>query len=83
MNRAVVREMAALDPDVVVVKGDLTDTGLPEEYEAFLDVYGVLGPRMRHVRGNHDAMRDPTMAVEGRAVRDRARRRDARGARHL
>ena len=65
MNRAVVREMAALDPDAVVVKGDLTDTGRPEEYEAFLEVYGELGPRMRHVRGNHDAMRDPAMAVEG------------------
>ena len=57
--------MAALDPDAVVVKGDLTDTGRPEEYEAFLEVYGALGPRMHHVRGNHDAMRDPTMAVEG------------------
>ena len=29
--------------------------------------YGRLGPRMRHVRGNHDAMRDPEMA--GRARR--------------
>jgi 3',5'-cyclic AMP phosphodiesterase CpdA len=65
MNRAVVREMTKLDPDAVVVKGDLTDTGRPEEYEAFREVYGELGPRMRHVRGNHDAMRDPTMAVEG------------------
>ena len=65
MNRAVVREMTALDPDAVVVKGDLTDTGRPEEYVAFLEVYGELGPRMRHVRGNHDAMRDPTLAVEG------------------
>jgi Icc protein len=65
MNRAVVREMTALDPDAVVVKGDLTDTGRPEEYEAFLEVYRELGPRMRHVRGNHDAMRDPELAVEG------------------
>jgi len=65
MNRAVVREMSALDPDAIVVKGDLTDTGRPEEYKAFLDVYGELGPRMRHVRGNHDAMRDPMMAVQG------------------
>src|SRR4029079_578435 len=46
MNRAVVGEMAALDPDVVVVKGDLTDTGRPEEYAAFLDTYNALGPRM-------------------------------------
>ena len=37
MGRAAVAEMARIDPDAVVVKGDLTDTGLPEEYEAFLD----------------------------------------------
>jgi hypothetical protein len=65
MNRAVVGEMQRLDPDAVVVKGDLTDIGLPEQYEAFLDVYGELGSRMRHVRGNHDAIFDPTLAVEG------------------
>jgi hypothetical protein len=65
MNGAVVDEMLALDPDVVVVKGDLTDSGRPEEYEAFLACYGRLGPRMHHVRGNHDAMRDPEMAREG------------------
>jgi Icc protein len=64
MNRAVVDAMRALDPDAVVVKGDLTDTGRPEEYEAFLDVYRLLGPRMHHVRGNHDAMRDPSLAVQ-------------------
>ena len=62
MNGAVVDEMLALDPDVVVVKGDLTDTGKAEEYEAFLACYGRLGARMHHVRGNHDAMRDPEMA---------------------
>jgi predicted phosphodiesterase len=65
MNGAVVDEMERLDPDLVVVKGDLTDSGRPEEYEAFLAAYGRLGPRMRHVRGNHDAVRDPTLAVEG------------------
>src|SRR5215213_6819511 len=65
MNRAVVDEMLALDPDVVVVKGDLTDTGKAEEYEAFLGCYGRLGERMHHVRGNHDAMRDPELARQG------------------
>jgi predicted phosphodiesterase len=65
MNRAVVAEMQRLDPDTVVVKGDLTDIGLLEQYEAFLAVYGELGPRMRHVRGNHDAIIDPQLAVEG------------------
>jgi 3',5'-cyclic AMP phosphodiesterase CpdA len=65
MNGAVVDEMLALDPDVVVVKGDLTDSGRAEEYAAFLACYGRLGERMHHVRGNHDAMRDPTMAQQG------------------
>lgn len=65
MSRAVVAEMAALDPTAVVVKGDLTRVGSEDEYAAFLDTYGVLGERMRHVRGNHDAMTDPTMAIEG------------------
>ncbi|MEX0664180.1 MAG: metallophosphoesterase [Acidimicrobiia bacterium] len=64
MNRAVVGEMRALDPDVVVVKGDLTSVGSADEYAAFLAMYGTLGDRMHHVRGNHDAMRDPTMAIE-------------------
>lgn len=64
MNRAVVAEIAALGPDAVVVKGDLTDRGSEEEYAAFLAAYGVLGDRMFHVRGNHDAMIDPTMALE-------------------
>jgi 3',5'-cyclic-AMP phosphodiesterase len=62
MNRAVVREMMALDPEAVVVKGDLTDRGLPEQYEAFLRTYGALGDRMHHVRGNHDVITDPDLA---------------------
>lgn len=65
MSRAAVAEIAALDPDAVVVKGDLTDRGTEEQYEAFLAVYGALGERMHHVRGNHDAMTDPTLATEG------------------
>jgi 3',5'-cyclic AMP phosphodiesterase CpdA len=65
MGQGAVAEIAQLDPDAVLVKGDLTDRGLPEQYAAFLDTFGVLGPRMRHVRGNHDAMNDPTLAVEG------------------
>ncbi len=64
MNRAVIAEMAELDPDAVVVKGDLTNVGTPDEYQAFLDAYGALGERMRHVRGNHDAMTDPTIAAD-------------------
>lgn len=64
MNRAAIAEIEAIDPDAVIVKGDLTNLGTHEEYDAFLDAYRALGPRMHHVRGNHDAMVDPHLAVE-------------------
>jgi len=63
MNVAAVGEISAANPDVVIVKGDLTEYGTPEEYQQFLNVYGQLGSRMHHVRGNHDAMTDPTLAM--------------------
>ncbi len=62
MNRAVIDEMRALDPDAVVVKGDLTDAGTEGEFENFLDAYGSLGARMQWVRGNHDVKTDPQFA---------------------
>jgi 3',5'-cyclic-AMP phosphodiesterase len=65
MNRAAIAEIQALDPEVVLVKGDLTNLGTEEEYDAFLAAYDQLGERMRHVRGNHDAMLDASMALEG------------------
>ncbi len=63
MNRAVIAEMEALDPDAVILKGDLTNVGAEDEFQAFLDAYGQLGPRMHWVRGNHDAMTDPTLGA--------------------
>ncbi len=65
MNRTAVAEIAALGPDVVVAKGDLTCVGSEEEYQLFLDTYAEFGSTLHHVRGNHDAMQDPTMALEG------------------
>jgi predicted phosphodiesterase len=65
MSGAIVDEMLALAPDAVVVKGDLTDSGRAEEYAAFLACYDRLGARMHHVRGNHDALRDPELARNG------------------
>ncbi len=64
MSRAAIAEISVLAPDAVVVKGDLTDRGTEEEYAAFLAAYGVFGDDLFHVRGNHDAMTNPTMAVE-------------------
>jgi Icc protein len=63
MNAGAIEEIDALDPDAVLVKGDLTDRGTEEEYQAFLDAYTKLGPRMFHTRGNHDAMVSDTIAV--------------------
>ena len=68
MNHAVVAEIAQLDPDAVVVKGDLTDVGTEDQYAAFLATYGVFGDRMYHVRGNHDAI------TRSRRWRSRTRR---------
>jgi len=56
MNRAAVAEIGALDPALVVVKGDLTSEGTMPEYDAFLDVYArAFGDRLVHVRGNHES----------------------------
>jgi predicted phosphodiesterase len=56
MNAGAIDEIAELDPVAVVVKGDLTNLGAEWEYERFTGAYAQLGPRLRHVRGNHDAM---------------------------
>ena len=68
MNEAAVEEIAALDPpaDVVLVKGDLTDDGRREDYDAFLRCYGgAFGDRLHHIRGNHDAYKGQTDAPAG------------------
>jgi predicted phosphodiesterase len=65
MNAGAIDEMMTLAPDAVIVKGDLTDRGTEEEYEAFCLAYGRLGARMQHVRGNHDAMISSAMAPRG------------------
>ena len=65
MNRGAIEEIAAVSPDAVVVKGDLTCRGIREEYEAFLAAYGdAFGERLHHVRGNHDAYQGETFAAD-------------------
>ena len=55
MNRAAVAEIAALAPDAVVAKGDLTSTGTAPEYAEFMALYaGAFGDRLIVTRGNHD-----------------------------
>lgn len=65
MNDAAAAEIEAFGPDALIAKGDLTCVGSEEEYGAFLATYGRFGDRLHHVRGNHDAMLDPTLALEG------------------
>jgi 3',5'-cyclic AMP phosphodiesterase CpdA len=64
MSAAVVADVARLDPDAVVVKGDLTDDGHDVDYDRFLAVWGEpFGERLVHVRGNHDAYRGQSFAA--------------------
>lgn len=56
MNRCAVADILGVDPDAVVVKGDLTSMGTRAEYQSFLNAYGpAFGEKLIHVRGNHDA----------------------------
>ena len=55
MNEAAVAEILALDPDAVVVKGDLTNAGTDAEIDRFLEVYAPLADRMTWIRGNHES----------------------------
>jgi 3',5'-cyclic AMP phosphodiesterase CpdA len=65
MNAAAIAEMQAIEPDAVVVKGDLTTKGSDDEYARFLEFYGgAFGDRMHHVRGNHDAYHGQTFAAD-------------------
>ncbi len=61
MNRGAAAEIAAIDPAAVFVKGDLSNDGLPEEWDAFEACYrSTFGDRLHVVRGNHDAYRGQT-----------------------
>lgn len=68
MNDAVAEEIEAASPDAIVVKGDLTNDGIDEEYQAFLRCYGRFGDRLTHVRGNHDSYRGQSYAAGTREV---------------
>ncbi len=58
MNRAAVAEMAAINPAAVIVKGDLSLDGAPEEWAAFEECYRTpFADRLHVVRGNHDSYR--------------------------
>lgn len=55
MNRGAVTEILDLDPEALIVKGDLTSNGTDDEVDAFLATYAPLAARMTWVRGNHES----------------------------
>ena len=56
MNRGAVAEIATIDPVAVIVKGDLSQDGQPQEWSAFEACYRTaFADRLHVVRGNHDA----------------------------
>jgi 3',5'-cyclic AMP phosphodiesterase CpdA len=58
MNHAAAAEIARIDPAAVIVKGDLSVDGAPQEWAAFESCYRTpFGERLHVVRGNHDAYR--------------------------
>jgi predicted phosphodiesterase len=58
MNACAVREIDAVAPVAVIVKGDLTAAGTDDEFDAFEGCYRrAFGDRLHAVRGNHDAYR--------------------------
>ncbi len=61
MNRGAAAEIAALDATAVIVKGDLSVDGRPQEWAAFEACYRKpFGDLLHVVRGNHDAYRGQT-----------------------
>lgn len=58
MNHGAAAEMGRADLAAVIVKGDLSTDGTPEEFAAFEACYRApFGDRLHVVRGNHDAYR--------------------------
>lgn len=56
MSHAAIREISGVDPELVLVKGDLTAHAAVEELERFETAYrGAFGDRLRFVRGNHES----------------------------
>ena len=61
MNQGAATEIAAIAPDAVLVKGDLTSDGTPEEFAAFEACWRpTFADRLHVIRGNHDAYRGQT-----------------------
>jgi 3',5'-cyclic AMP phosphodiesterase CpdA len=65
MNAGAIREIAAINPDAVLVKGDLTCHGTMKEYSTFRDFYEpAFSDRLHCILGNHEAYHDAGIRAE-------------------
>jgi Icc protein len=79
--RVAIEEINAAQPDLVVVAGDLTDDGYPDQYPLAREALaGIACPEVVYVPGNHDARNVGYLRFEDTfGVRDSRRRLEAGG----
>lgn len=51
-----IEDLNRLDPDLVIITGDLVNNNLPEEWELFNSIFAELKPRRIDIPGNHDVL---------------------------
>lgn len=56
--KALATRLAANPPDIIVITGDITDSGLNKQYKAFLDDFSKIKSQILTVPGNHDRLND-------------------------
>jgi hypothetical protein len=54
LNRAMLEEIAALQPSLALNAGDVTELGWPNEYDAMDRAFAGLGLDVHHAPGNHE-----------------------------
>ncbi len=62
---AAVEDINRIDPSFVIVGGDLTERGEPEEFREVQRILSGLGVPWHAVLGNHDVVRQSTATVDG------------------
>ncbi len=65
MSRSAADEIVEINPDVVIVKGDITANGAESEFSLFDEIYGTkFGNRLHLTLGNHDKKSGSSFTVD-------------------